>query len=251
MPPVGCATSVANRSPAPTSTPTTTGSSATWACGSGPTGISSAASRPPSAASRRSAHSSSRCGCTPTRTAPSAARACRAVPTNSGKSTLNTYIHHNLAGGALTLRADSTVQRIVIEDRATGPRRPGSSTPTRTAPGTGRRRCGRGGVRVAVDAVAAAALGGAQPDDRPNAGAAPGAVRVRAVRRAPGLPHGRADHQPLQPVRGRRRRRVRGRGGDRPGPDRVRGEPVRRGRSDVGPAAGRRDLRTTGAGSGC
>ena len=28
-------------------------------------------------------------------------------PTNSGKSTLNTYIHHSLAGGALTLRPDS------------------------------------------------------------------------------------------------------------------------------------------------
>ena len=42
-------------------------------------------------------------------------------PTNSGKSTLNTYIHHNLLGGALTLRPDSTVGRIVIEDREDGP----------------------------------------------------------------------------------------------------------------------------------
>jgi choline dehydrogenase-like flavoprotein len=42
-------------------------------------------------------------------------------PTNSGKSTLNTYIQHNLLGGALTLRPDSTVQRILIEDRGGGP----------------------------------------------------------------------------------------------------------------------------------
>jgi choline dehydrogenase-like flavoprotein len=42
-------------------------------------------------------------------------------PTNSGKSTLNTYIHHNLAGGALHLRPDSLVQRIAIEDRGDGP----------------------------------------------------------------------------------------------------------------------------------
>jgi choline dehydrogenase-like flavoprotein len=42
-------------------------------------------------------------------------------PTNSGKSTLNTYIHHNLPGGALTLRPDSTVGRIVIEDSGDGP----------------------------------------------------------------------------------------------------------------------------------
>jgi choline dehydrogenase-like flavoprotein len=42
-------------------------------------------------------------------------------PTNSGKSTLNTYIQRNLAGGALTLRPDSMVQRILIEDRGNGP----------------------------------------------------------------------------------------------------------------------------------
>jgi choline dehydrogenase-like flavoprotein len=42
-------------------------------------------------------------------------------PTNSGKSTLNTYIQSNLSGGALTLRSDSIVQRILIEDRADGP----------------------------------------------------------------------------------------------------------------------------------
>ncbi len=41
-------------------------------------------------------------------------------PTNSGKSTLNTYIQRNLLSGALTLRPDSMVQRILIEDRGAG-----------------------------------------------------------------------------------------------------------------------------------
>jgi choline dehydrogenase-like flavoprotein len=41
-------------------------------------------------------------------------------PTNAGKSTLNTYIQRNLLGGALTLRPDSPVQRILIEDRGGG-----------------------------------------------------------------------------------------------------------------------------------
>jgi choline dehydrogenase-like flavoprotein len=42
-------------------------------------------------------------------------------PTNAGKSTLNTYIHDAWAAGRLELRADSRVERIVIEDgEATG-----------------------------------------------------------------------------------------------------------------------------------
>ncbi len=42
-------------------------------------------------------------------------------PTNAGKSTLNTYIHNNWLGGNLTLRQNSYVQRIHIEDgEATG-----------------------------------------------------------------------------------------------------------------------------------
>ena len=42
-------------------------------------------------------------------------------PTNAGKSTLNTYIHDAWAAGTLELRADTHVQRIVIEDgEATG-----------------------------------------------------------------------------------------------------------------------------------
>jgi choline dehydrogenase-like flavoprotein len=42
-------------------------------------------------------------------------------PTNAGKSTLNTYIHREWMRGALTLRAETTVRRIVIEGgEATG-----------------------------------------------------------------------------------------------------------------------------------
>lgn len=42
-------------------------------------------------------------------------------PTNAGKSTLNTYIHNHWLGDALTLRPNSIVQRVLIEDgEATG-----------------------------------------------------------------------------------------------------------------------------------
>jgi choline dehydrogenase-like flavoprotein len=42
-------------------------------------------------------------------------------PTNSGKSTANTYIQHNISTGALELRPDCTVERVLIEDRGSGP----------------------------------------------------------------------------------------------------------------------------------
>jgi choline dehydrogenase-like flavoprotein len=42
-------------------------------------------------------------------------------PTNAGKSTMNTYIHNNWLAGNLTLRPNSLVQRVLIEDgEATG-----------------------------------------------------------------------------------------------------------------------------------
>jgi choline dehydrogenase-like flavoprotein len=42
-------------------------------------------------------------------------------PTNAGKSTMNTYIHRHWLGPYLTLRPDSLVQRVLIEDgEATG-----------------------------------------------------------------------------------------------------------------------------------
>jgi choline dehydrogenase-like flavoprotein len=37
-------------------------------------------------------------------------------PTNAGKSTMNTYIHNNWLAGNLTLRPNSFVQRVLIED---------------------------------------------------------------------------------------------------------------------------------------
>ncbi|HEY1592210.1 MAG TPA: GMC family oxidoreductase [Solirubrobacteraceae bacterium] len=46
-------------------------------------------------------------------------------PTNAGKSTLNTYIHPPWARGRLELRADSTVQRVLIDDRGDGLRATG------------------------------------------------------------------------------------------------------------------------------
>ena len=56
--------------------------------------------------------------------------------TNGGKSTMNTYIHTALSRGLLELRAESNVERVLIEDS----RRPASSTSTARA-SVG--RCGR------------------------------------------------------------------------------------------------------------
>ena len=41
-------------------------------------------------------------------------------PTNAGKSTQNTYIHEAWARGLLELRADATVERVLVEDSADG-----------------------------------------------------------------------------------------------------------------------------------
>jgi choline dehydrogenase-like flavoprotein len=42
-------------------------------------------------------------------------------PTNAGKSTLNTYIHSTWATGQLELKPNSQVERVLIEDRGSGP----------------------------------------------------------------------------------------------------------------------------------
>ena len=42
-------------------------------------------------------------------------------PTNAGKNSMNVYIHPPWADGRLTLRAGCTVERVVIEDRGSGP----------------------------------------------------------------------------------------------------------------------------------
>ena len=46
-------------------------------------------------------------------------------PTNGGKSTMNTYIHDALSRGVLELRAESAVERVLIEDSSDGPRATG------------------------------------------------------------------------------------------------------------------------------
>ena len=71
-------------------------------------------------------------------------------PTNGGKSTMNTYIHAALARGLLELRAEATVERVLIEDSAAGP----VATGVEYVDGTGGRRT----VRAKVVVVAAGAL---------------------------------------------------------------------------------------------
>ena len=46
-------------------------------------------------------------------------------PTNAGKSTQNTYIHEAWARGLLDLRANATVERVLIEDGGDGPQAAG------------------------------------------------------------------------------------------------------------------------------
>jgi choline dehydrogenase-like flavoprotein len=67
-------------------------------------------------------------------------------PTNSGKSTANTYIQRTVTSGALALRPDSHVERIVIEDNGGGP----EATGVEYVDGAGTRH------RVEADVVVAA-----------------------------------------------------------------------------------------------
>jgi choline dehydrogenase-like flavoprotein len=71
-------------------------------------------------------------------------------PTNAGKSTMNTYIANALAGGLLELRANATVERVLIEDSAGGPQ----ATGVEYVDAAGERHT----VRAAVVVVAAGAL---------------------------------------------------------------------------------------------
>ena len=68
-------------------------------------------------------------------------------PTNAGKSTLNTYIHSALVSGGLELRPNSQVERVVIEDRGSGPE----------ATGVEYRDAGGGLRRVDADVVVVSA----------------------------------------------------------------------------------------------
>ena len=71
-------------------------------------------------------------------------------PTNGGKSTMNTYIHAALERGLLELRAEATVERVLIEDSAAGP----EATGVEYVDDAGERRT----VRAKVVVVAAGAL---------------------------------------------------------------------------------------------
>ncbi len=70
--------------------------------------------------------------------------------TNAGKSTMNTYIHDALARDLLELRANATVEQVVIEDSAEGPQ----ATGVEYVDEAGERRT----VRARVVVVAAGAL---------------------------------------------------------------------------------------------
>jgi choline dehydrogenase-like flavoprotein len=71
-------------------------------------------------------------------------------PTNAGKSTMNTYIADALAGGVLELRANASVERVLVDDSADGPRAAG----VEYVDDAGERRVVRAGAVV----VAAGAL---------------------------------------------------------------------------------------------
>ena len=152
-------------------------------------------------------------------------------PTNAGKSTLNTYIHPPWAEGRLELRAGCHVQR--VRDRGPRLRTRGHRRAVlrqRRGDARGRRLRGGGGRRSAGHAAAAAALrraggGGRVAErraDRPPPRLSPRAAGRGPVRRDPGRAHGVSDQRPLHEVPARRGRRLRGRGGHDPGPDRLR-----------------------------
>jgi choline dehydrogenase-like flavoprotein len=68
-------------------------------------------------------------------------------PTNAGKSSLNSYVHPALTTGLLDLRAGSTAERVLVEDRGGGP----EATGVEYLDGRGTRRIAR------ADAVVVAA----------------------------------------------------------------------------------------------
>jgi choline dehydrogenase-like flavoprotein len=72
-------------------------------------------------------------------------------PTNAGKNSMNVYIHPPWAEGRLTLRAESTATRVIIEDRGSGP----EATGVEYLDAAGQPRTARASVVV----VAAGAMG--------------------------------------------------------------------------------------------
>ncbi len=173
-------------------------------------------------------------------------------PTNAGKSTLNTYIHDAWAAGRLVLRADARVERVVIED--------GEAKGVEYVDGAGT------STRVDAGAVVVAAgtlntpqllLRSGLPDSASsrlvgrNLGFHPARLVYRAVRRAAGRAHGVSDHRARDGAPARRGRRLRRRGDDDPGSDRLRDDARGRERAPLGRAARRGPARVSGAGSAC
>ena len=152
-------------------------------------------------------------------------------PTNAGKNTMNTYIHSATADGKLDLRAESPVERVLFTDGDGGLEATGveyRDADGRAPHDRGGRRRGR--RRRSQHASAPDPLGppGGERQlrleraDRAQPRPPPGRLRVRPLRRAPGRPSRLPDHLPLHGLHARRGRRLRDRGGDRPGPDRLR-----------------------------
>ena len=236
--PAGSRGAAARRSARPTSRRTTTGSRRASACASATTGRRASARSSPRSGS--SAPSWSRCARTPTATACAAAPACRAArPTRASRRSTPTSTTPG-PPGVLELRAGVRVERVVIED--------GEATGVEYTDGDGRagarrRRRRRRRRGDAQHAAAAAALRAARQPEQPAGRAQPrlppGAPRLRPVRRAAGHAHGVSDHRARDGAPARRGRRLRGRGDDDPGSDRLRDDARGRERPALGRAAGR------------
>ena len=151
------------RSPSPTSTRTTTTSSACSASASAPTGR-----RACTRSSRASVRSGAELEAVNAYTDPnctSCGSCIQGCPSNAGKSTMNTYIADALARGILELRAERTVERVVVEG--------GEATGVEFVDATGERQTVRAGAVV----VAAG---------RAQHAAAPAPLRPREPRRSGG-----------------------------------------------------------------
>ena len=113
------------------------------------------------------------------------------------------------------------------------------------------RRCGRDAQHPTAAPAVGAAGQPVQPPGRPPSRLPSGAPRLRAVRRAPGRPHGLSDQRALDGAPGRRGRRLRDRGDDDPGSRLVRHDARGRERPSLGSAARRGGAQLPHAGSAC
>ena len=119
-------------------------------------------------------------------------------PTNAGKNSMNVYIHPPWAEGRLTLRAECTVTRVVIEDRGSGLEATGveyvdAAGQAHTVERRRRRRGRRGHGQLAPAAALGHPRGGRRlgqlTADRPQHRLASGADHLRACSRSPRTRH--------------------------------------------------------------